>query len=140
MSIFDRLKRTTTDDATTAKSSDAKPAKAAAKKAAPAKAAKQATTATAPMTQAVSVLIRPLVTEKAALTGTYVFAVQRTANKTEIAKAVEAQYGVKPLHVRTMNFFGKTIRWNNQEGRRQDWKKAVVRLPKGQTINVYETE
>ncbi len=83
-------------------------------------------------------LLRPLLTEKTTLTGTYAFAVHQSANKSEIAKAFTAAYGVKPLHVRIMNMAGKRVRWAQRAGKRRDWKKAIIRLPKGSTINVYE--
>lgn len=85
-----------------------------------------------------SVLTQPIITEKATLSGTYVFEVASKANKAEVKKAVELLYGVTPEHVRIMNVKGKTIRWNARQGKRQDWKKAIVRLKKGETINVYE--
>jgi large subunit ribosomal protein L23 len=140
MSIFDRLRKTTpTATAASDASAVVDDKKVAAKKsAAKGKKATVATTTVVPMASHARVLIRPLVTEKATLTGTYVFMVARSANKSEIAKAVEAQYGVKPKAVRVMNMYGKQIRWNNKIGKRSDWKKAVVSLPAGKTINVYE--
>lgn len=84
------------------------------------------------------VLIRPLVTEKATLTETYIFEIQPTANKTEVAKAIEQIYGIKPVNVRIINMLGKVVRWQYRAGQRKSWKKAIVRLPKGKTIDVYE--
>lgn len=137
MSIFDRLRKQDTADTTAVAdtTADAPVAKKATAKTSKTKAA--ATTVVA-MNSHARVLVRPLVTEKATLTGTYIFMVARTANKSEIAKAVEAQYGVKPKKVRVMNMYGKQIRWNNRLGKRSDWKKAVVSLSAGKTINVYE--
>lgn len=84
------------------------------------------------------VLVRPLVTEKATVTGTYCFEVALTANKSEVYKAVQKMYGVTPLSVRIMNVKGKTVRWQQTNGQRKAWKKAIVRLKAGETINVYQ--
>lgn len=85
------------------------------------------------------ILIEPLVTEKATLTGAYYFRVHPDANKSEVAKAIEKVYGVKPKTVRMMNVLGKKVRTNSRKkGKRANWKKAIVRLKSGETINVYE--
>jgi large subunit ribosomal protein L23 len=83
-------------------------------------------------------LVRPIVTEKATVNGTYIFEVSLDATKNEVAKAIERVYGEKVLHVRMMRVEGKSVRNNTGNGKRKDWKKAIVRLPKGKTINVYE--
>jgi large subunit ribosomal protein L23 len=104
----------------------AKPVKAAAKKAA---------------SVSVRVLVKPLVTEKAADLGAlnkYAFVVTRDANKIEIAKAIEAAYGVKPLKVNVSNVSGKKVARGRIRGQRSDWRKAIVTLPKGQEIRIYE--
>ena len=90
---------------------------------------------------AYSILIKPLVTEKAGFLGhenKYVFEVSVDANKIEIAKAIEEVYAIKPVSVNIMNRDGKTVRRGRTMGRRKDWKKAIVELPKGKTINIYE--
>ena len=87
------------------------------------------------------VLIKPLITEKAANLGTinkYVFAVADKANKIEIAKAVNEVYGVKPISVNIIRVSGKKVRYGRVFGKRKDWKKAMVTLPAGKTINIYE--
>lgn len=83
------------------------------------------------------VLLRPVITEKQTLNGTYAFEVAPGATKSEVMKAVEAVFGEAPISVRIINVIGKTIRSRKGEGHRKDWKKAIVRLPKGKTINVY---
>jgi len=91
--------------------------------------------------QAYRVLVRPLVTEKAANMGAqdkYAFAVSGSANKIEVAKAIFEVYGVKPKAVNIINLMGKRVRYGKTSGRRSDWKKAIVTLPKGKTIKVYE--
>jgi large subunit ribosomal protein L23 len=94
------------------------------------------------MKNAADILKRPLVTEK----GTdlkekgnkVIFAVARCANKIEIKKAVETLYGVHVLDVRTMNVKGKPKRWGQRFYERSDWKKAIVTLREGDTIEFYE--
>jgi len=89
-----------------------------------------------------SVIKRPLITEKATLArdeaNKYAFEVDRRANKIEIEKAVEKLFKVKVLTVRTMNVAGKKKRMGRIVGRKSDWKKAIVTLAPGQTIEVFE--
>lgn len=91
--------------------------------------------------QAYRILVKPLVTEKAANLVTqnkYVFVVSTDANKIEVAKAIEALYGIKPEKVNLANVSGKKVTRGKIRGQRKDWRKAVVTLPKGQTIKIYE--
>ncbi len=90
---------------------------------------------------AYKVLIKPLITEKAAAMNSenkYVFEVSRDANKIEITDAILEVYGVKPTAINVANFKGKKVRQGQKTGRRKNWKKAVVTLAKGETINIYE--
>jgi len=90
---------------------------------------------------AYKVLVKPLVTEKVsnlAVLNKYVFAVARSANKIEVAKAIKEIYGIKPIGVNIMNRLGKKARYGRVSGRRKDWKKAIITLPKGETIKIYE--
>lgn len=87
------------------------------------------------------VLVKPLVTEKGSILGAsnkYVFMVAKEANKIEVAQAVEKAYGVKPTKVNIINIEGKTKRRGKVVGKRKDWKKAIVTLPEGKTIQIYE--
>jgi large subunit ribosomal protein L23 len=87
------------------------------------------------------ILIKPLVTEKAThqkVENKYVFMVATTANKVEIASSIEEVYGIKPIKINIINMDGKVVRRGHITGRRKDWKKAIVTLPKGKTIEVYE--
>lgn len=87
------------------------------------------------------VLLRPLVTEKGThleAHGTYQFAVASRATKIDIARAVLARYGVKPVKVHVMHRAGKIVRFGRVRGTRSDWKRALVTMPKGKTINVHE--
>lgn len=87
------------------------------------------------------VLVKPLITEKATNLGEhnkYVFVVSLKANKISVAKAIEETYGVKPLKVNLANVSGKKVARGKVRGQRKDWRKAIVTLPKGQTIKIYE--
>jgi large subunit ribosomal protein L23 len=68
----------------------------------------------------------------------YIFRVHPAANKIEIATAVEKIFNVSVTQVRTMNRKGKPKRLGRSMGYRSDWKKAVVTLKTGQTIEVFD--
>ncbi|MCG2691137.1 50S ribosomal protein L23 [Candidatus Parcubacteria bacterium] len=68
----------------------------------------------------------------------YIFEVAKKANKIEIAKAVIEVYGIKPVSVNIIKMQGKKTRYGKIAGKRKDWKKAVVTLPEGESIKVYE--
>ncbi|OGL73570.1 50S ribosomal protein L23 [Candidatus Uhrbacteria bacterium RIFCSPHIGHO2_12_FULL_60_25] len=85
--------------------------------------------------------MKPHVSEKAAYLadrGVYVFDVPLHANKVEIRKAVEALYKVNVTNVRTERGIGKIVRRGRVAGKRSDWKKALVEVQKGQSINLVE--
>lgn len=69
----------------------------------------------------------------------YLFTVDKLANKIQIKKAVEEVYKVKVADVNVMNMKGKPRRVRYQLGHTSDWKKAVVTLKKGNTIEVAST-
>jgi len=86
------------------------------------------------------ILIMPRISEKSAIlssAGRYVFDVPVTANKIEIRKAVETLYNVKVKSVNTLRGIGKVVRRGRITGRRNRWKKALVELQKGQTIDLF---
>ncbi len=88
-----------------------------------------------------NVLLRPVITEKSAILASqnmYVFAVKTTANRITIAAAIKAMYDVKPLSVNVVNVRGKVVSRGRVAGKRSAWKKAIVTLPKGKTLNIYE--
>lgn len=71
------------------------------------------------------------------LNNDYVFKVDRRANKLEIKRAVEQLFGVKVSAVRTCNYSGKTRRERRpDEGKTAQWKKAIVRLKEGDSIDL----
>ncbi len=86
-------------------------------------------------------IIRPVVSEKASFMGAenkYIFEVEKRANKIEISKAIQSIYGVKPIKINIINVNGKKVRFGRKFGQTKNWKKAIVSLKEGQTINVYE--
>jgi large subunit ribosomal protein L23 len=87
------------------------------------------------------IIKRPIVTEKAVTKKdderTLCFEVAAAANKTEIQQAVEALFKVKVEEIRTVNNVGKMRRRGKFSGYRSDWKKAYVRLEKGQKMPEY---
>jgi len=87
------------------------------------------------------ILVKPLVTEKATDLGSqnkYIFAVTAQANKIEITKAINEVYGIKPVAVNIIKMKGKRIRYGRISGRTKNWKKAIVTLPEGKSIKIYE--
>ncbi len=69
----------------------------------------------------------------------YVFKVHLSANKIEIKKAIETAFSVKVLDVKTIVMKGKTKRLGRFQGKRSDWKKAIVRLKEGDSIDIFES-
>lgn len=88
------------------------------------------------------IIRHPVISEKMSQmrTGanTYVFVVDKGANKIEIARAIEEIFEVKVSRVRTQNYAGKTRRVRFTMGQRPDWKKAIVTLEGDQTIEVFD--
>ena len=88
------------------------------------------------------VIRRPLVTEKSNISreedNVVTFAVDPRANKHEIQRAVEGLFDVKVVAVRTMRMPRKSRRVGKFMGRKPEWKKAIVRLAEGQTIEFFE--
>lgn len=84
-------------------------------------------------------ILSPLVTEKATAMSErnqVAFRVTLDATKPEIKAAVEGLFNVKVLAVNTLVVKGKTKRFRGRVGRRSDWKKAMVRLAEGQSIDL----
>jgi large subunit ribosomal protein L23 len=88
------------------------------------------------------VIRRPLVTEKSNIgreeENLATFAVDPRANKHEIRQAIEDLFDVQVLAVRTMRQPRKSRRVGRHIGRRAEWKKAIVRLAEGQSIEFFE--
>jgi large subunit ribosomal protein L23 len=87
-------------------------------------------------------IVRPIVTEQSSAAyqerGEYTFRVASDATKTSIRNAIEQLFGVKVTGVWTSNQRGKARRVGQQIGRRPHWKKAVVKLRDGDTIDIFE--
>ena len=87
------------------------------------------------------VLIKPVLSEKATALkeqNKYVFIVQPSATKTEIKEAVRKLFNVKVADCTTVNVQGKIKRLRGKPGRTASFKKAIVKLEKGETIKVFE--
>eukprot|EP01156_Anaeramoeba_ignava_P007136 Anaeramoba_ignava/a350745_6.p4 GENE.a350745_6~~a350745_6.p4 ORF type:complete len:108 (-),score=15.32 a350745_6:347-670(-) len=99
-----------------------------------------------------TIIIRPLLTEKATILGEeqnkYYFEVAKDANKLQIKDAIEKKFDVKVVDVATSNVKGKqkdmTVRSGGRvirtRGTRRSWKKAVVTLHKEDKIDFYQGE
>ncbi len=88
------------------------------------------------------IIKRPLITEKGTRqkeqVNQLIFEVDRRANKILVRNAIENIFKVKVLSVRLMNVKGKERRVGRNVGRKADWKKAIVRLAPGESIEFFE--
>lgn len=88
------------------------------------------------------VLRRPIVTEKSGFQSEnlrrYTFEVDVRANKRQIKEAVERAFDVKVEAVNVINMRGKSRRLGRTRGWTKDWRKAIVTLAPGQTIQLFE--
>ncbi len=90
------------------------------------------------------VVKRPVISEKstalAEVGGKYVFEVAPQAAKEEIRDAVQKLFNVRVRAVRTMLVHGKVKRTGRFEGKRPNWKKAIVTLAEGQKIEFFQNK
>ena len=89
------------------------------------------------------IIIKPILSERSTFLqereNAYTFEVARDATKLQVKKAVEKIFGVKVKSVRTINVKGKKKRLGRFEGKRRDWKKAIVYLAdKEQKIDFFD--
>lgn len=87
------------------------------------------------------ILIEPVVSEKATALreqNKYVFIVQPAATKIQIKEAVSKLFNVKVVDCTTMNVMGKMKRLRGKPGRTSSFKKAIVRVAAGETIQAFE--
>jgi large subunit ribosomal protein L23 len=88
------------------------------------------------------IILEPIVTEKSTIAremhNRYTFRVIPGANKHQIARAVEEIFDVTVLEVRTVRMDGKVKRLGRNIGRRSAWKKAIVTLKKGDSVDFFE--
>ena len=94
------------------------------------------------MKEAHQIIRRPLVTEKSTQqkekNNQYAFEVDPKANKIEIQSAVERLFKVNVFQVRTSRVMGKVKRLGRKQGKRPDWKKAIVTLKEVDRIDLFE--
>ncbi len=87
-------------------------------------------------------IVRPIMTEKTSAAyqdrQEYTFEVASDANKLAIRAAVQKLFGVTVTGVQTMNVRGKSRRVGQSIGKRANWKKAIVTLKEGDTIDIFE--
>ena len=87
------------------------------------------------------VILSPVVSEKSAAAegaGVYTFRVNPKAGKYLVKEAIKTIYGITPKKIRVLNLEGKKTSFGHRSGKRADWKKAVITLPVGKTINIHE--
>ena len=88
------------------------------------------------------IVIRPVISEKSydmIELNRYTFEVAKTASKPQIAQAVTEIFGVTVTKVNTMNVTGKPRRVRTALGKTRDWKKAVVTLKEGDSIEFFQS-
>lgn len=94
------------------------------------------------MRNARNIIVAPMVTEKSTeakqANNCYTFKVSINANKIEIKKAIEMIFGVNVIKVNTIRQTGKVKRMGRYSGKRADWKKAIVKLEDGNSIEEFE--
>jgi len=90
-----------------------------------------------------NIVIAPIITEKSGIqlqtNNTYTFKVSMNANKIEIKKAIEHIFSVRVVNVNTIRMMGKPKRLGRYNGKRPDWKKAIVTLREGDNIADFES-
>ncbi len=87
------------------------------------------------------VLVRPMVTEKTAhqeSVNKYTFVVEKNATKGQVKRAIHELYGVMPVGVAVAHIQGRRVRFGKFAGKRSDFKKAIITLPKGSSITIHE--
>ena len=95
------------------------------------------------MADARDIIVRPIISEKSYRMiehNRYTFEVAKTATKIEIGKAVEEIFDVSVIKVNTMRVNGKPRRVRAALGKTKDWKKAVVTLKAGDSIELFATQ
>jgi large subunit ribosomal protein L23 len=91
--------------------------------------------------RAYKLLQAPVITERTtdlAAMNKYVFAVPVSANKSEVKKTIINLYGITPTKVNMIRVRANNVRFGRTFGKQKSWKKAIVTLPAGKTIGIYE--
>lgn len=89
--------------------------------------------------RACDIIISPVITEKATALSEhnqFAFRVAKSATKKQIRAAIETLFGVKVTGVNTLNMKGKTKTFRGIKGRRAGFKKAMISLADGETIDI----
>ena len=87
------------------------------------------------------IIIRPVISEKSydmIAHNRYTFEVAKSARKPQIAAAITEIFGVTVTSVNTINVTGKPRRVRVAKGKTRDWKKAIVTLKEGDTIEFFQ--
>lgn len=96
------------------------------------------------MTTAYQIILRPVMTEKSTelseAQNQVTFRVKNDATKPQIKAAIEQLFGVKVARVNTQIVPGKPKRVGRSIGRRASWKKAIIQLAEGESIDFYALE
>ncbi len=89
-----------------------------------------------------NMICKPYITEKVLYLyedeNKAVFKVNKSVNKIELKQTIESIFNVTVESINTLNVRGKKKRLGRWEGRRPDWKKAIVKLKEGDTIEYFE--
>ena len=89
-----------------------------------------------------NLITKPHITEKVLLLkeegNKVVFKIRKDTNKIELKTAIESMFNVTVEAINTLTVRGKKKRLGRHEGRKSDWKKAVVTLKEGDTIEYFE--
>ncbi len=141
--VGDSLKKTSSDDknvasAKTDKKDSVKPSKTTKKEK---KESKSKVQIKDPSGHASRVIVRPLQTEKNSelmVMNKYVFEVSPKATKSEVKKAFKALYDVEPVQINIMTRKGKVVRSRRMLAKRKDWRRAIITLKQGDTVEIFE--
>ena len=89
-----------------------------------------------------NIIIRPIITEKSmrdnAADNKVYFEVKKGANKTQVAQAIKEIYNIQPVQVNIVNVHPKKKRVGLYQGKTNAVRKAIVKLPAGQDISLFE--
>lgn len=94
------------------------------------------------MSRAYDIILEPIISEKSMAMlqdKKYTFKVAKNSNKIEIRKAIEEIFKVEVEKVTTLNVLGKNKRVGVHQGKKADWKKAIVKLKGTKTIEFFES-
>ncbi|MFH1712253.1 MAG: 50S ribosomal protein L23 [Patescibacteria group bacterium] len=97
--------------------------------------------ATSASKRSTATILEPIVTEKTAKLsdqGVIVLKVAKNANRIMVRQAVRELYKVNPIKINIINVRGKRVNFGRQRGKRVDYKKALVILPKGTRVDIFE--